>query len=112
MMTIDRTCKVFAASVRQALPGVRLSISISENKHGQSRYIFIHLNRVSLKVRISDHPIDMNRMRSGECDLHLAHNAKPRMWSVWLSKVARTWALENSGLHHAVKDADVFGSGR
>lgn len=90
MRAVDRTTNLFLASVREALPGVRTSVSRSKNSHGRSNYVFIYTNRRSYKIRISDHPIGMRRARAGYEDCYIIAGAGPDRWSVWLSELAAT----------------------
>ena len=114
MRRIDRTTGLFVQSVRDAMPNATTTVSYSSNAYGQSRYVFIGFGnakvaygRVTLKVRISDHPIGMRRARSGECALHLTHNAKPASWAVWLSEWVKEYErIEKREQELAEKDAD------
>ena len=89
MRAVDRTLRLFKASVAEALPGVRVSVSRSRNRAGHSRYVYLHIRLEVLKVRISDHAVGMRRALSGECDLFIAAGAGPASWAVWLGELVR-----------------------
>lgn len=89
MRAVDRTLRQFKASIADALPDVRFSISRSRNCAGHSRYVYIHLPRRVVKVRISDHAVGMRRALSGECDLFIAAGAAPSSWAVWLGEIVK-----------------------
>lgn len=93
MRAVDRTLALFKASVSEALPEARLTVSRSRNSAGHSRYVFIDIptRRCWLKVRISDHAVGMRRARSGECDLFLSAGARPSSWAVWLSEQVKLY---------------------
>lgn len=97
MRAVDRTTKLFKASVEDALPGVTLRVQKSKNAAGYSNYVFIPLgNHVyAIKVRISDHPIGMRRALSGQEDLYIVAGARPDSWSVWLGELCRRVAATN-----------------
>jgi hypothetical protein len=92
---VDRTVRLFKASVCNAMPGVRISVSRSCNAAGRSHYVYIYLPREVLKVRISDHAVGMRRALSGECDLFIAAGASPASWAVWLGETVRRASLSS-----------------
>lgn len=87
MSAVDRTLKLFKASIAEALPDHRFQVSRSRNAAGDSRYIYIYLTGWTAKVRISDHAVGMRRALSGECDLFIPAGAKPANWAVWLGQI-------------------------
>ena len=91
MRAVDRTTKLFKASVEDALPGISLRVQKSKNAAGYSNYVFIPRGNhiYAIKVRISDHPISMRRATSGQEDLYIFAGAKPNSWAVWLSKLSK-----------------------
>lgn len=86
MRAVDRTTKLFVASVREALPDVRVRVDRSVTRAGRSNYVYID-NRT--KVRISDHPIGMTRARFGNEALYVPAGATPDRWAVWLGAFVR-----------------------
>ncbi len=90
MRAVDRTTKLFLASLDDALPGVQHQVSRSSTRAGRSNYVFILAPRRSYKIRISDHPIGMRRALSGAEDLYISAGAKPASWSVWLGELVAT----------------------
>lgn len=90
MRAVDRTTQLFVASLREALPGVRSSVSRSRNRAGRSNYVYIHTHRCTYKIRISDHAIGMRRALSGREDLYISAGAKPASWAVWLGDFVAT----------------------
>lgn len=89
MRAVDRTTAQFVASVKDALPGLRMQVSKSRNAAGRSNYVFIYASRTSYKVRISDHAIGMRRAMRGEEDLYIFAGSKPASWAVWLGELVR-----------------------
>lgn len=89
MRAIDRTTKLFIASVREALPDVQVYVDKSRARHGRSNYVYICLPNRTRKVRISDHPVGMRRALYGNEDLFVHHLAKPASWAVWVSHLPR-----------------------
>lgn len=91
MRAVDRTTKLFVASVKEAIPNARTQVQKSKNAAGRSNYVFIardnHL--YAIKVRISDHPIGMRRAMSGVEDLYIFAGASPASWAVWLGNLCR-----------------------
>lgn len=88
MRAIDRTTQLFVASVKEALPDARLSVQKSWRKQGRSNYVFVYRKQLRpLKVRISDHPVEMRRALYGEENLFIHHLAKPASWAVWVSQL-------------------------
>lgn len=87
MRAIDRTTELFVTSVKEALPGVKVNVQRSKTSHGNSNYVYIHSGWPQIKVRISDHPVGMNRALRGTEDLFLHHLAKPASWAVWVSEL-------------------------
>jgi len=89
MRAIDRTTKLFVASVKEALPNTGIQVQRSTAAHGRSNYVYIILGggRRSLKVRISDHAVGMRRALYGQEDLFVHHLAKPSSWAVWVSRL-------------------------
>jgi hypothetical protein len=81
---IDRTTDLFVASVKEAIPGVKLNVQKSTNGHGRSNYVYIHSGWPQIKVRISDHPVGMRRAMRGTEDLFVHHLAKP-----WLGELRK-----------------------
>lgn len=101
MRAIDKTTKLFVASVREALPGLHVSVQKSFTRNGRSNYVYIYFAHPRpLKVRISDHPVGMRRALSGDEDLFLHHLAMPASWAVWVSKLPR---------HGQISDVAVTG---
>lgn len=93
MSAIDRTTELFVASVKEAVPNAQVSVQRSRAKHGSSNYVYLTLDGKRwrpIKVRISDHPVGMNRALYGGEDLFVHHLAKPASWAVWVSKLPRT----------------------
>lgn len=90
MLAIERTTRLFCKSVRDALPGFRISIDRSRTQAGRSNYVHLRDRKQNWywKVRISDHPVGMRRALSGECDLFISAGAKPSSWAVWLGELA------------------------
>lgn len=88
---IDRTTSLFVSSVKEALPDARVNVQRSFAKHGRSNYVYVNLEGRwrPLKVRISDHPVGMNRALYGGEDLFVHHLAKPASWAVWVSKLPK-----------------------
>lgn len=91
MRAIDRTTNLFVASVKEAVPDAHVSVQKSRMKHGNSNYVYIYLRggRRAQKVRISDHPVGMNRALYGDENLFVYHRAKPASWAVWVSHLPR-----------------------
>ena len=89
MRAVDRTTRLFLASVGEALPAVRTQVSKSTNAAGRSNYVFIFTAKRSFKVRISDHAIGMRRAMRGEEDLYIFAGSKPASWAVWLGELVR-----------------------
>jgi hypothetical protein len=87
MRAIDRTTALFVRSVKEALPDVDVRVQKSRAKHGASNYVYIDLKPRPLKVRISDHPVGMQRAQYGGEALFLHHLAKPASWAVWVSEL-------------------------
>lgn len=89
MRAIERTTKQFVASLKAAIPSLRIiSVERSETSFGRSNYVHIRNQnqRRYWKVRISDHAVGMRRAQSGREDLYLAAGAHPPDWAVWLSE--------------------------
>ena len=88
---IDKTAELFVATVKVALPDARVRVQRSVAKHGRSTYIYIDIEGRwrPFKVRISDHPVGMQRALHGEEDLFIHHLAKPASWAVWVSHLPR-----------------------
>lgn len=86
MRAVERTTKLFVASVREALPAAHVYVSRSVNSHGRSNYVYIDN---TTKVRISDHPIGMTRARFGNEALYVPAGATPDRWAVWLSHLVK-----------------------
>lgn len=90
MRAIDKTTKLFVASVKEAVPAAYVSVQRSVARQGSSNYVYISIVGCrSLKVRISDHPVGMRRAIHGEEDLFMHHLAKPSSWAVWVSQLPR-----------------------
>lgn len=91
MRAIERTTRLFVASVQAALPGFHVSVERSVTRFGRSHYVHIRdqAQRRYWKVRISDHVVGMRRARSGQEDLYLHARARPQSWSVWLGELVR-----------------------
>lgn len=89
MRAVDRTTRLFRATIAEALPGVRTSVDRSSNSYGRSNYVYVYLPRRVLKIRISDHAIGMRRALSGAEDLYIAAGAGPASWAVWLGGIVR-----------------------
>lgn len=91
MRAVDRTTKLFKASVESALPGIRLRIQKSKNAAGYSNYVFIPRDNhvYAIKVRISDHPIGMRRATSGQEDLYIFAGTRPESWAVWIGQLVK-----------------------
>lgn len=89
MRAVDRTTKLFLASVKEAMPTVQTRVQKSTNSAGRSNYVFIARDRhlYAVKVRISDHAIGMRRAMRGDEDLYIFAGAKPASWAVWLGKL-------------------------
>lgn len=90
MRAVDRTTKLFLASLDAALPGVHRQVSRSSTRAGRSNYVFIHVPLRCYKIRISDHSIGMRRALSGAEDLYIFAGAKPASWAVWLGDLVAT----------------------
>jgi hypothetical protein len=86
-LAIERTTDLFVRSVKEALPDIAVSVTRSKNRAGRSNYVFIAGGWRPIKVRISDHPVGMQRALRGEEDLFIHHRAKPASWAVWLSEL-------------------------
>jgi hypothetical protein len=91
MRAIDKTTTLFVASVKEAVPDAYVHVQKSFAKHGRSNYVYIELkSRLRpLKVRISDHPVGMNRALHGGENLFVHHLAKPSSWAIWVSELPR-----------------------
>jgi hypothetical protein len=87
MRAVDRTTRLFLASIREALPAATYSVSRSRNTAGRSNYVYIYGRQRSWKVRISDHPIGMRRALAGYEDLYVAAGALPASWAVWIGEL-------------------------
>jgi hypothetical protein len=90
LRAVDRTTRLFTASLQEALPDVRSQISRSINAAGRSNYVHIYTRPQSYKVRISDHAIGMRRALSGQEDLYISAGASPASWAVWLGDLVAT----------------------
>lgn len=77
------------SSVKVAVPDAHVRVQRSVAKHGRSTYIYIDVEGRwrPLKIRISDHPVGMQRAFHGGEDLFVHHLAKPASWAVWVSKL-------------------------
>lgn len=91
MRAVDRTTKLFVASVRDALPDVRLQVARSKNAAGRSNYVYLYCAGI-IKVRISDHSIGLNRAKFGHDDLLIQAGTTPDRWAVWLGRLVRRLA--------------------
>lgn len=89
MLAVERTTRLFIASLADALPGTRYQVSRSRNAFGRSNYVYIYPTRGVIKVRISDHAIGMRRALSGSEDLYISAGARPDAWAVWLGDLVR-----------------------
>jgi hypothetical protein len=91
MRAVDRTTKMFVASVKDALPGITLRVEKSKNAAGRSNYVFIPRDGhvYAIKVRISDHPIGMRRANSGQEDLYIFAGSRPDSWAIWIGELRR-----------------------
>ena len=96
MRSVDKTAERFIESVKQALPGVSVTCDRYKSEWGYSKYIFIQTKPHRTKVRISDHPIGMRRAREDDCQLYMMGGAKPDSWAVWLSDLARKYAIDTN----------------
>lgn len=96
MRAIERTTKLFVASLREALPDLQVSIERSRNAYGRSNYIHIRDSAATRywKVRISDHAVGMRRALSGREDAYITAGSRPASWAVWIGQFKRL--VENS----------------
>lgn len=81
----------FVASLRDALPDLKVSVERSSTRFGKSNYVHIHdvSQKRYWKVRISDHGVGMARATSGREDFYLREKDKPSRWAVWLGEFRR-----------------------
>jgi hypothetical protein len=91
MRAIDKTTKLFVASVKEAVPEARVRVQRSVTKHGRSSYVYIQTADACwpIKVRISDHAVGMRRALYGGEDMFMHHLAKPASWAVWVSNLPK-----------------------
>lgn len=93
MLTIDKTTRLFIASIKLALPEAKVISQRSRTTHGRSNYVYISLPTrpfVPYKVRISDHAIGMPRWLSCRENLLLHYRDKPDRWAVWIGEIVAT----------------------
>jgi len=89
VLAVERTTKLFCASVKEALPDFRVFVTRSRTQAGRSNYVHIRDQKQPMywKIRISDHPVGMRRAMSGESDLYIVAGAETSSWAVWLSEL-------------------------
>ncbi len=96
---IDRTTRLFVASLKVAAPELLVSVDRSRNTYGRSNYVHIRDadRRRYWKVRISDHSVGMRRALSGREDCYIAAGAGPSTWAVWLGDLMREVRAAKAG---------------
>lgn len=97
MRAVDRTTKLFIESLQKTGAPLKISLDKSRTSHGRSNYVFIrHADRF-WKVRISDHPIGMNRALSGREDLYITAGSRPATWAVWIGELLKQFSQQKAG---------------
>ncbi|CDZ67643.1 Hypothetical protein NGAL_HAMBI2605_59240 [Neorhizobium galegae bv. orientalis] len=98
MRAIDRTTRLFVASLKEAVPDASVSVERSHSAGGRSNYIHIRdqAGRRYWKVRISDHSVGMRRALSGREDAYITAGSGPASWAVWIGEFRKEITLADS----------------